>query len=758
MNYLCLSLISAIIVQIHSDSNTLLIKKNEVPDREPINKNLRPTFHEFLQHTNAYVDKTSLIKFIFSDNTYARRITYTAPRGWGKTLNLQLLKFFTSLELGSSGEVLPQEDTKAYQFFKYGKLLQDDGTVDDFKTPPFISTCNDIIENYLARYPVILLDFSNLEAVYDFDKFKKQLREIIGNEFMKYSRVVSNLCVNRINAYNRMVEETTCTESNYTDFLNLCYKHENDEGKLENSVHLLISLLYTIYENKVILMMDEYDSFVSSVYVRDEEFEFYDNDRKNIDIEYFFIRFVRHSVKSDKLMHKAILCGLFPFNLRIGDFCENAFHNEIYCTHIDNEWYPYYGFSTEEVNAIFDYANISGSLADEARSLYGGYHVHNNTELVTHVPLSIVNFVHYRKLDYYWSKEKVPKFTKSMLRNRRQTLVLSALMFDSCFDFSDRTRFPESEPTLYESKPYVDIADFGEIITNTVNFYFPWYLNAIGYMTTVDYMNRTHCSQIPNQEVRFIIGKGFLDAEMKYGCEKNAAETLIQLLGNWSADVGDLVKEFKNILIKDNVNTRFGLKHELRFRIRFYDVVKKARELCNDTEVFKPEIITIPSINHTPMNQTLNEEASNTSLESFETLFRTTTIAPNPNFDYELRLSGSNIVVSKNGSAIMVEMKFDRRDNILKEFVVEELWPKAGRYFANHPNTKLLRVILIRGHRCNETLMYVNYTFNSAKQIPKSEPPKAPKKGKGIPKFDSPKAVKQSGKQITKIKLSFVTV
>ena len=66
-----------------------------------------------------FVDKTSFIQQVIDNSQKSILITY--PKGWGKTLNLKMLKVFFA---GFSRGQLMSESTNNLSFFKYPNPLE----------------------------------------------------------------------------------------------------------------------------------------------------------------------------------------------------------------------------------------------------------------------------------------------------------------------------------------------------------------------------------------------------------------------------------------------------------------------------------------------------------------------------------------------------------------------------------------------------------------------------------------------------------
>ena len=102
-----------------------------------------------------YIDKTGLIRDLLENMAYVN--LFTRPRRFGKTLNMSMLKYF--FETGSNRTLF-------------------DGLE--------ISKETELCDRYLGKFPVISISLKNAEGN-TFDKAKKKLQSIIGNEAVRFS-------------------------------------------------------------------------------------------------------------------------------------------------------------------------------------------------------------------------------------------------------------------------------------------------------------------------------------------------------------------------------------------------------------------------------------------------------------------------------------------------------------------------------------------------------------------------------------------
>ena len=170
-----------------------------------------------------YVDKTALIEQILND--WGEVNLFTRPRRFGKTLNMSMLKSF--FEIGTDKSLF-------------------DGL--------YISGNDKLCSEYMGRFPVIFITLKGVEGL-SFEEAKDRFAYIIGNEigrfrFLLESENLSGEDKNRFAALDR-----------FRDGLS-----EMDGKTLAASLKILSELLYKHYDQKAVILIDEYDVPLDKAY------------------------------------------------------------------------------------------------------------------------------------------------------------------------------------------------------------------------------------------------------------------------------------------------------------------------------------------------------------------------------------------------------------------------------------------------------------------------------------------------------------
>ena len=163
-----------------------------------------------------YVDKTKLIKQLLEQ--WGKVNLFTRPRRFGKTLNMSMLQCF--FEIGTDPALF-------------------DGL--------FISQNKDLCETYLGKFPVIFLSLKNVDRL-TFEEARYHLSELIGMEAERFQFLLDSdrLSDNDKKKYNALID---LSEGHYS----------MDKGILTSSLQILSQLLSKHYNQKTIILIDEYD-------------------------------------------------------------------------------------------------------------------------------------------------------------------------------------------------------------------------------------------------------------------------------------------------------------------------------------------------------------------------------------------------------------------------------------------------------------------------------------------------------------------
>ena len=166
-------------------------------------------FEEIRKEGFYYVDKTVLIRDLL--NSWGKVNLFTRPRRFGKTLNMSMLKSF--FEIGADGTLF-------------------DGLA--------ISRETALCEAYMGKFPVVFVSLKGVDGL-TFEDAYIMLKTIIRTEASRH--------------YYLKTSEKVSTENKQIFEEILSGKYE----EMADSLRLLSQMLYQHYDQKAVLLIDEYD-------------------------------------------------------------------------------------------------------------------------------------------------------------------------------------------------------------------------------------------------------------------------------------------------------------------------------------------------------------------------------------------------------------------------------------------------------------------------------------------------------------------
>ena len=306
------------------------------------------------------VDKSLFIKEIIDDASGVTLIT--RPRRWGKTLNMSMLHHFLASEA-------------------YGE-----STHDLFNDLKIAQTPGDYIGQHQGKYPVIFMTLKGVEA-----------------ETFQDALIKMNLLIRRVFQDHRyLLTSDVLDESDKEYFRQACDTHLG-QSDLEESLWKLSKFLHAHHQQKVYVLIDEYDTPLNFAFRTDGYFE---------PMSQFMKNFLSHTLKSNMYLEKGVMTGI----LRISkDSMLSGLNNpEIYTMLRDRLYAPYFGFTDAELDPLFA---DQGLVKDEqqVKDWYNGYCVNG---LTLYNPWSIMSCLKNKaELAPYWINTGNDSLLKELLQN-----------------------------------------------------------------------------------------------------------------------------------------------------------------------------------------------------------------------------------------------------------------------------------------------------------------------------------------------------
>ena len=291
-------------------------------------------FKTLIQDNYLFVDKSELIKEFWDCN--GQTVLLPRPRRFGKTLNMSMLKYFFTN--GANKENI--EENRA--LFK-GLNIE--------KHEEIMKLC--------GKYPVIYLSFKDQKHS-KFDNFKIGIKDVISSMYAQHIYCIQN-------------EDILDIDNQY--FYSVLNK-KADLTSLGKSFEKLSQFIYSFYNKKVIILIDEYDVPIQAAFMHgyyDEAIEFMRNllsgaFKDNIYLEKAMITGILRVAK------ESIFSGLN--NIRVASILTRDFNNK-------------FGFSEDEVEKLSLEYGLERELPS-IKSWYNGYYFGGR---VMYNPWSVLNYL-----------------------------------------------------------------------------------------------------------------------------------------------------------------------------------------------------------------------------------------------------------------------------------------------------------------------------------------------------------------------------
>ena len=271
-------------------------------------------FKTMIDKSAYYVDKTNFIEDVLNEQV----VLYTRPRRFGKTLNMSMLYYFFSIK----------EKENAYLF---------DG---------LNITKNKDALKHQNKYPTIFISLKEMKSL-TFDAQISSFSNVIYELLEKNLEILSS----------DQLSDTT------KDILNKLHNRSSCIEDLKISLRVITNALYTYYQQKVIVLIDEYDVPLQAAYQNNYYEEMVE-----------FLRSVFSSaLKTNDALKKGVMTGCLRISKESIFTGLNSFTAYSVLNNISSESF---GFTELEVKQLLKDYNLSEKM-DEVKEWYDGYQFGN---------------------------------------------------------------------------------------------------------------------------------------------------------------------------------------------------------------------------------------------------------------------------------------------------------------------------------------------------------------------------------------------
>ncbi len=309
-------------------------------------------FETIVTNNYFYIDKTDFIRGWWENGDSVTLIT--RPRRFGKTLNMNMVEKFFSLEYAGRSDLF--ENLNIWKEEKYRKLQ--------------------------GTYPVIFMSFADVKET-EFPSARKAI------------------CRNIKRLYNRhdFLLESDCLNEDEKDM----YKKVDPEMEnyiASDSIRALADYLQRYYGKKPIILLDEYDTPMQEAYV-------YGYWEEMI----LFIRNLFNSTfKTNPYLERAIMTGITRVSK---ESIFSDLNNLEVVTATSDKYADFFGFTQREVSDALKEFGLA-DREEEVKLWYDGFIFGETADIYN--PWSILNFLDKKRFSTYWANTSSNSLVGKLIR------------------------------------------------------------------------------------------------------------------------------------------------------------------------------------------------------------------------------------------------------------------------------------------------------------------------------------------------------
>lgn len=296
-------------------------------------------FGRLIEKNCFYVDKTQFIKEWWESEDAVTLLT--RPRRFGKTLAISMMEHFFSLKYAGQKKLFEKLDI--WQEDTYRRLQ--------------------------GTYPVISLSFANVKECRYQDTYRK-ICQILTNLYQEHAGILQSPALSE---KDRMFFEQVTPQM--------------DSVTAAMALHQLSRFLYLVYQKRVIILLDEYDTPMQEAYLAGYWEELV-----------CFSRSLFHAAfKTNPYLERALLTGITRIS-RESVFSD--LNNLAAVTVTSEEYKDAFGFLEEEVFQALDEYGLSDKK-QAVKSWYDGFIFGSRKDIYN--PWSVIHFLKTGRLRTYWA-------------------------------------------------------------------------------------------------------------------------------------------------------------------------------------------------------------------------------------------------------------------------------------------------------------------------------------------------------------------
>ena len=309
-------------------------------------------FETIVSNNYFYIDKTDFIREWWENGDSVTLIT--RPRRFGKTLNMNMVEKFFSLDYGGRSDLF--ENLNIWKEEKYRKLQ--------------------------GTYPVIFMSFADVKET-EFSSARKAICRNIKKLYNRYDFLLKSDCLNEDE--KDMYKKISPEMENYI---------------ASDSIRALADYLQRYYGKKPIILLDEYDTPMQEAYVHGYWEE----------IVSFIRNLFNSTFKTNPYVERAIMTGITRVSK---ESIFSDLNNLEVVTATSDKYAENFGFTQEEVSDALKEFDLSGQ-EEEVKRWYDGFIFGEKTDIYN--PWSILNYLDKKRFSTYWANTSSNSLVGKLIR------------------------------------------------------------------------------------------------------------------------------------------------------------------------------------------------------------------------------------------------------------------------------------------------------------------------------------------------------
>ncbi len=309
-------------------------------------------FETIVSNNYFYIDKTDFIREWWENGDSVTLIT--RPRRFGKTLNMNMVEKFFSLDYGGRSDLF--ENLNIWKEEKYRKLQ--------------------------GTYPVIFMSFADVKET-EFSSARKAICRNIKKLYNRYDFLLKSDCLNEDE--KDMYKKISPEMENYI---------------ASDSIRALADYLQRYYGKKPIILLDEYDTPMQEAYVHGYWEE----------IVSFIRNLFNSTFKTNPYVERAIMTGITRVSK---ESIFSDLNNLEVVTATSDKYAENFGFTQEVVSDALKEFDLSGQ-EEEVKLWYDGFIFGEKTDIYN--PWSILNYLDKKRFSTYWANTSSNSLVGKLIR------------------------------------------------------------------------------------------------------------------------------------------------------------------------------------------------------------------------------------------------------------------------------------------------------------------------------------------------------